>query len=341
MAETSNGGLEVEYGITLNKLVKQLASAEARMAKTAKRAEVGFANSNSKITRGFNEANNAANNFSKFGMRNASMQLSQVAQQGAVTGNYLQALAIQLPDLALGFGTVGIMAGALAPILFNVAKGYFDGLGKAVKLSDATKTLGESLESYRGYAVLAATDTAILKDKFGEFADQIKGFSEYMAGVSLGQSMDDLKATVTPLQDGLSGALDLVNQMKEAQLALIKIEGQAAQGFATSEQILMSREALDAISSAADDAAGDLGLTTDQIFSLHEAIQELSTASGMDEMRDSASKAFRLITAMYPAGEKLPAPLREAAGELEKMAKKAVGTKTEIENAGTAGKLLS
>lgn len=47
-------------------------------------------------------------------MRMASMQLSQVAQQGSVTGNYLQALAIQLPDLALGFGTVGIIAGALA-----------------------------------------------------------------------------------------------------------------------------------------------------------------------------------------------------------------------------------
>lgn len=47
-------------------------------------------------------------------IRQASMQLSQVAQQGSVTGNYLQALAIQLPDLALGFGTVGIIAGALA-----------------------------------------------------------------------------------------------------------------------------------------------------------------------------------------------------------------------------------
>ncbi|WP_339892191.1 hypothetical protein [uncultured Alteromonas sp.] len=47
-------------------------------------------------------------------IRQASMQLSQVAQQGSVTGNYLQALAIQLPDLALGFGTIGIIAGALA-----------------------------------------------------------------------------------------------------------------------------------------------------------------------------------------------------------------------------------
>jgi hypothetical protein len=60
---------------------------------------------------------------SSYQYRMAAMQLSQVASQGSVTGNYLQALAIQLPDLALGFGTLGIVigsvAGALAVPLFN------------------------------------------------------------------------------------------------------------------------------------------------------------------------------------------------------------------------------
>lgn len=59
-------------------------------------------------------------------LRMASMQLSQVAQQGAATGNYLQALAIQAPDLALGFGAIGIAVGALIPVLYGVGSAFFN-----------------------------------------------------------------------------------------------------------------------------------------------------------------------------------------------------------------------
>ncbi|MFK5282000.1 hypothetical protein ACI3PL_20830, partial [Lacticaseibacillus paracasei] len=48
--------------------------------------------------------------------RMMAMQLSQVAQQASATGNWVQALAIQLPDMALGFGAVGIAAGVLASV---------------------------------------------------------------------------------------------------------------------------------------------------------------------------------------------------------------------------------
>ena len=48
--------------------------------------------------------------------RMMGMQLSQVAQQTMVTGNFMQALAVQLPDLGLGFGVVGMAAGVIAGI---------------------------------------------------------------------------------------------------------------------------------------------------------------------------------------------------------------------------------
>jgi hypothetical protein len=60
--------------------------------------------------------NKAANN-NTMQMRMAAMQLSQVAQQTMATGNFMQALAIQLPDLALGFGTVGIAIGIVLGII--------------------------------------------------------------------------------------------------------------------------------------------------------------------------------------------------------------------------------
>lgn len=77
-------------------------------------------------------------------IRQASMQLSQVAQQGSVTGNYMQALAIQLPDLALGFGTVGIIAGALAGTLgVALLDSMSDSGGAATDLSEDIANLRE------------------------------------------------------------------------------------------------------------------------------------------------------------------------------------------------------
>lgn len=113
LAEQAN----LEYSVALGKVNVQ---SQATAIATGKAATGGKKMSNS--------------------LRQASMQLSQVAQQGSVTGNYLQALAIQLPDLALGLGTVGIIAGAvagsLAIPLINALKGStaaFDDMNKSIR----------------------------------------------------------------------------------------------------------------------------------------------------------------------------------------------------------------
>lgn len=90
--------------------------------------------------------------------RMVSMQLSQVAQQGSVTGNYLQALAIQLPDLMLGFGALGIMVGAVAGSLAS----YFIG-----SLKDSEDAAGELLEEISdltdGYKNLTAAQKELIR----------------------------------------------------------------------------------------------------------------------------------------------------------------------------------
>lgn len=55
------------------------------------------------------------------GARPLLLQLSQVGQQGQVTGNYLQALGIQAFDIGLLFGSVGIVAGAAAGAVLTLA----------------------------------------------------------------------------------------------------------------------------------------------------------------------------------------------------------------------------
>lgn len=55
-------------------------------------------------------------NINTHALRNVSMQLNQVGQQAAVTGNFMQALSIQLPDMLAGFG-------GLAPAIAGAALG--------------------------------------------------------------------------------------------------------------------------------------------------------------------------------------------------------------------------
>lgn len=109
-------------------------------------------------------------------IRQASMQLSQVAQQGSVTGNYMQALAIQLPDLALGFGTVGIVAGALAGTL-------------GVALLD-------SMSNSSGAATDLSEDIANLREEFRKTNKEVLGtFDKFELGketIALEKAIEDL-----------------------------------------------------------------------------------------------------------------------------------------------------
>ncbi|OAN86070.1 hypothetical protein [Sulfitobacter geojensis] len=59
-SERDNAGLEAEIGISLGKLTKQLAAAEARMVKTAKKYETDFANANRKVSKQFDTTSKSA-----------------------------------------------------------------------------------------------------------------------------------------------------------------------------------------------------------------------------------------------------------------------------------------
>lgn len=130
-----------------------------------------------------NSATKSANNLTTAGknnsqaMRNTALQLSQVAQQGAATGNYFQALAIQLPDLMLGFGTAGIaigaLAGAFAGPLFNAL------MATDKQLEEFNDRLQATIDSLKSTRVEVLTsDIDMLKKRIGETSDEMKKLSE-------------------------------------------------------------------------------------------------------------------------------------------------------------------
>ena len=87
------------------------------------------------------------NNFAN-SARQVSLQLSQVAQQGAVTGNFFQAFAVQIPDLLLPFGTLAIVVGAVAGALGGPLINALTGTSEAIeKLDDNINELNEDFST--------------------------------------------------------------------------------------------------------------------------------------------------------------------------------------------------
>ena len=129
-------------------------------------------------------ATKATNNLTSAGkansqtMRNTALQLSQVAQQGAATGNYMQALAIQLPDLMLGFGTMGIAIGALAGAF---AGPLFNALFSTNKeLEEFNGRLDDTISNLKSTRVEVLTsDIDMLKKRISETGDEIERLDNF------------------------------------------------------------------------------------------------------------------------------------------------------------------
>ena len=118
-----------------------------KLSATANAAGARVAGLGSKFT----GAGAAAGNFSNVA-RGAAQQLSQVGQQTMATGNFIQALAIQLPDLGLAFGAVGAAVGLVGGIALPLLVGALIGTSaqsaeaaaQAERLKAAYEAVGEA-----------------------------------------------------------------------------------------------------------------------------------------------------------------------------------------------------
>lgn len=152
-----------------------------------------------------------------FQMRQTAMQLSQVASQGAVTGNYIQALAIQLPDLALALGPVGILAGALAGALAGPLINALSNSSRSIEnLTDVIGKLGSVFDE--------AADGSF---KFSEELVRMARVSEEIARLKVASGVEEarrsilavgesLNETYADIKDTLSLTVDEAARLSEA-----------------------------------------------------------------------------------------------------------------------------
>ena len=313
--------------ITLAQYQQQLDA----MATRATRALGMTATATDKVTQGTVKVAEAANR-STGNMRMFGQQLSQVAQQGAATGQWAQAFAIQAADIGLAFGPVGMAIGAVLTVLPSLVMGFMEAGEGAETLDDAVDGLGSSLDDYTRYIQIAASDTADLAEKFGAFAGQVRGFSEYMAQVSLGQALDDAKVVAYQLADSISAVVGQANEADKLAAALARVEEQQRQGFAGMEQVATARDAYELVRDAAADAAADIGLTVDQARELDAAFATFGAADSLTDMREAASDALGILQQMFPAGEQLPPAFREVAAQLEAISAQTAEAVVETQN---------
>ena len=109
----------------------------------------------------FTGAGAAAGNFSNVA-RGAAQQLSQVGQQTMATGNFIQALAIQLPDLGLAFGAVGAAVGLVGGIALPLLVGAL--IGTSAQSAEAAAQAEQLKAAYEAVGE-ASTNLQIKIDK--------------------------------------------------------------------------------------------------------------------------------------------------------------------------------
>lgn len=303
--------------------LKQLSDAQTRTA-----ASAGQLNSGSIL------AGNSARMFSQ--------QLSQVGQQTMATGQFVQALAIQLPDIGIGFGAVGGAVGLLAGIALPLLVAAFSSAStKALSAEDAVEQLSSALDTYKGFVALSAASTAELTAKFGDFAIEVRGFAEYMKGVSLGTALTSMDAAIEPLKGNLAGVMEMLGRISVAQANVNRLELDVGAGIGDVDALVRAKETLEILKVGAEDTAASMGLLPEQARALAVALDEMGAASGIRQIRDEASDALQLIQQWYPAGAALPPELATAASYLDEIIRKSAETTAELEGASAAAYSLS
>ena len=78
-----------------------------------------------------------------------SQSLSQVAQQGAATGQWAQAFSIQAADIGMNFGLVGTAIGIAITVLGPLAAGMLSASEKTGAMAEAVKELTDATEAFK------------------------------------------------------------------------------------------------------------------------------------------------------------------------------------------------
>jgi hypothetical protein len=233
-----------------------------------------------RMTRGFAASGAAAAGMSRsFALggnntRMLAMQLSQVAQQAQAGGGLLRALAIQLPDIGLAFGTIGIAAGVAAGVLLPLAGNLFNVGEEAKTASELVDDLSIAFKNLQQAQDLAASSTEGLIERYGVVNEQILRIVQ-------GLEQAALTGFQIATREAVAGFQEMESEVGRALGMLQTIEavgGNRVRGLAATFETLPGpvREAAAAVQNFATSGQEELAVQRDRALEAAEALQSLN-----------------------------------------------------------------
>ena len=218
-------------------------------------------------------------------IRMFAQQMSQVAQQGAVTGSYLQALSVQAADIGMSFGTAGIAVGMAMTVLGPLAMSLLGAGDNTKALKDAMDNLSDSVSNYKDMAERAVSTD--LGEEFGRYAGQARDLYGVLRDLGQLRAMADLQASMAAI-----ASMDLGNLQQAVSLL-------NAGGRSSAQGAAMLRE--------------EFGLAAGQAQELVARINAIGAAQGPQEAATAASALNGYLKEVYGSTLNIPPALQELA----------------------------
>jgi len=310
-------GLEVDVGVTVGRLTRQLAQIEARMIATAKKGEAAFTAANTNAARSFARIDAAAaRTGSRFGgigsqLQQASFQVQDFAVQVAAGTSAMQAGAQQLPQLLGMFGVWGAVAGAAAAALIPLAANILMTGEEAETAEERIERLRDAVKSYVDAAKAARAPTAELAETYGDMAGAARQALRDQAALERDNALRALASDA----DALAASLSVVERLGPRVLAALADPSAGLAGVGAQR----GRAAAifeDQYNTALADLAERMGISEAAAADLYAALQRLMTAEGPEAQAEAAQEAHDELVAAAEAAGGLNEEARAAAGQL-------------------------
>ncbi len=297
----------------------------------------------------------------RWAMRNVGLQLNQVAQQGAMTGDYLRALSIQMPDLLLGFGGLGIAIGTVAAVLGPFVVDMLDAADTGRKLSETVKGLDAAVSAYATSVKAAAAPTDELVKKYGALAGEARALLVVQRDLAKLEALDSIAEGLTAARDAL-GDIGTLTRADFEVAAMVVGQVNAEIAKLRDEQRRLTREGLDIGNNASRnleimariselqtglakfgditrpiyDLRDALGITMEDAVALASAMADLRDAKGIEEQAVALERLRETYTAALGGIENMTAEQRTLLKQLTDAALATIRFRSTMDEAGAS-----
>ncbi|BBU58496.1 hypothetical protein KU6B_47610 [Mameliella alba] len=291
------------------------AAAADRLSDQAVAAQRGFTSMSAplqQVNRGLSpKAQNDAKMF--------AYQLNQVAQQGAVTGNYMGALSIQAADMLAVFGLWGVLAGGVVAVMGPVAMSLFDTGQGAKDAQESVDTFLDALSAVKGHTDTAKSSMSELRAEYGDFALEVREAAKLAAQASISLAFNEFDDVAKGVRRDLDEVVAAIGDVARANEQLANVRGLAAEGILGERQITEAREALELLEDRAVKMLQAMGMSASEARALNDAMDMLAQANTMQEVATAAAAARAILSDMYGETERIPTEVSRIIENLNRM----------------------